>query len=832
LGKPYFKALLQGNTFTLKRMEKYRKKGYTIGYPSIDVNKTYMEPKVDTKKVISPERWITEKIMTNVILLISYNRMNNFNNHFNLTILFLDLMKKIELKGDTSRKILPNDLFKFSNLKILLNNMYSPIVDIINTEQPFNMGAFTWSINNLLYILLCKSTVIRVDNESTYSLFTEGMGSCYYILPWTKYITDVTGIILMGSIGETRGFNDEHVPLCNGEVAPFSKGMNGIPLEMTDQQLKKMTQNGIEAFILNNDSMQNILESTYPDLKLPIPLTAVERLALQQAKQAERNAAFIQRQIEEGTVIEEAEEEEEAEGTYKLPETDIEVPARCFSELDTGDINTRTWYPTPGTVLLLLEFAPGLEPDLVCTSVKDLKRQMRDNNNILYRCTVPEGGHVYFPPGESELLRLQDLGPHDPYDIRTEDVDESVEYVPFTYAVDERGSTRGYLTKSSIERIITASNSSDNARVFKLKFIDSISHTYNKVGSGGLGANHCQAGSTVLLFDVEDYGNESEVERAIDIIALQAELTEAVDIAQQNTRRVTIELREAQENLQIIQDIYNTQQENGVPYNILEATQEDWVNAASLVGTAEQQLTVEHINLDEAIDRLQAIQQDSSPNPIVPRSGVAPRELFPPGSGVAPRELFPPGSPLVPRELLYGGTPTGSAVGSVSADMDIYPIKFEYDKYKEIQSDMIELDNDSERVSASTVGSRERILDEIRRDYNDTKEKLKISTIRLLNLFNAKHRKYTAEYKTAQDRLLLDTHILLEFETTPEYQLLQDTILRLSGLINSEKEIRNILENIVDYQADILEATQEELWRSYFDNEMLKLINENSEIIN
>jgi hypothetical protein len=628
LEPPYFKALLQGNTFTIKRMKKYTDRGYVIKYPNINTREIEMTFTIKSKKVISPERWLTERLMDKVIQYIANSKSSGFNEHFNIVILLLDMMKKSELGEDSTRNLSPDDLFKFSNFVTIFTEIYSPIVTKLNEELDVSVyGTFTWSINYLIYTLLCAKMTIIGSHAENYHSYMSGIQACHYKEPWSKYITDVSGIVVKGE--NPHGFDGEIVPLCEGETPPFSKGINGIPSDINYDDMWTLIKNGLKSLTLNNESLQRLLESKYPELKPPQPPTAAERFAAARARDQERAAALRQRQIEEGTVIEEAEEEEEAEGEYTLPGTDREVPARCFSEVDGGDINTQTWYPTPGTILLLIEFAPGLDPDLVCTSVQELNRRLRDNANILYQCVVPDGGRVYFPPGEAGLLRMEDLGPHDPYDIRTEDVDRSVEYIPFTYAVDERGSTRGYLPRSSVERIVASTETEGNARVFVLKFDGSMSHTYNKVGSGNLGSNHCQAGSTVLLFRVEDYGDESGVATAVDSLDRQVELTEAVTRAQDAYNLVHGEVMEAQ---RVLQEIENTvahwQAERGgaVPADLFEAIQEEWAAAAGARGVAEQNLEVAQANLTQAQEELRASQTEVE---AAPPSPLVPRELFP-----------------------------------------------------------------------------------------------------------------------------------------------------------------------------------------------------------
>ena len=69
LSPDYIQSLLEGNTFTLNRIKKYKSKGFTVSIPSMCIQEfSLARPK---KEIISDERWIVSKILEQIFKMIN-----------------------------------------------------------------------------------------------------------------------------------------------------------------------------------------------------------------------------------------------------------------------------------------------------------------------------------------------------------------------------------------------------------------------------------------------------------------------------------------------------------------------------------------------------------------------------------------------------------------------------------------------------------------------------------------------------------------------------------------------------------------------------------------
>lgn len=239
--------------------------------------------------------------------------------------------------------------------------------------------------------------------------------------------------------------------------------------------------------------------SVYPNLEIakdPVvrPLTATERMRLLQDEMRANAARFG-----EGIEIEEV---DEATGMYRTSRGD-EIPARCFSIMDAGEINSNSWENEEGNIFIIVEFGPDQSPDVVCTSVDEIEMMINDSSKLMYRCSGLRGSRA----GHS--LMVDDVRTLDgPYDLSLSNIDRSVKYVPFTYGFEGTSALIGYLPMKDINTLILIARNSTEVSTVTVRFVDTITHTIgvdtaDERGSH-IGANHCQFGSAISVFELQD----------------------------------------------------------------------------------------------------------------------------------------------------------------------------------------------------------------------------------------------------------------------------------------------------------------------------------------
>ena len=490
LSKDYLEALLNGNSFTIKRLEKYTKKGYTISYPQkIPKNIKFT---IKSKKVLTPDIWVT------TILLKCILKHCDQHQPFSTLIIFLYKLKKLQVENGN------DSLFNYKNFLEIFNDIYTDRID--EASHIPNMEYYNWDIPSLLNVILCSKLSLELESP-TLPPTIGGLEVCNhrYNLMYQKYVEDVTGAKLHAPSQGVTGTVD-YTPMCGGEVPPFSAGTNNIPDDYTPDDIKYII--GI-CFIhiikLNSFDLGKLFQSTHRQLAMQIHndriLTAPNRMS----------------NIHGEVDIDDDEDTDD----YIIPETDRKVPPRCFNMQATGDINTSSWYPTPENILFSIEFYPGAETEIVCTSSVELRHTMVDQSRVLYKCSSSSG----YKAGTSIHVTLDELEDGENMDISINDVDISTAYIPFTYGIDGTTTINGYLPEWQIKRILTQTDSELVTRIYDLVFVDTISHTASKFNTSAgtenpnyVSTNHCQAGSSIIIFKVVEFGDQAPEEIPLEIM--------------------------------------------------------------------------------------------------------------------------------------------------------------------------------------------------------------------------------------------------------------------------------------------------------------------------
>ena len=198
LGKNYLEAYLKGNTFTVKRIKKYTRRGYTITLPNINTSSIVMQRL--HKEVISPEIWVVYKLLE--ILLHMGRAPYGSDMHFSFMSLCL---QKLGLYKSEHRQ---SSIYTLAGFKYLMNILY----DSQTTDF--------WTIDMLIYVLLCFQE--RIRNESGVTVPSD---ICIWLQPkYYDYFESVGLQLTRKDATEAHGFNGLDIPLCDGQVPPFSAG--------------------------------------------------------------------------------------------------------------------------------------------------------------------------------------------------------------------------------------------------------------------------------------------------------------------------------------------------------------------------------------------------------------------------------------------------------------------------------------------------------------------------------------------------------------------------------------------------------------------------------
>ena len=581
----YVKAFLQGNKFTIKRLNKYTRNGYKIKYAQIDISTIVYEGD-GTKTPITADLWITTKFMELISKYINFKYIVNrelrirAKNHFSILILLLVEMKKIQRANGSI------NLLTFSNFKILFTNLYQsklPEMDLY-IKQHFDgvFADFTLTIDIILYIIMFafggREQYRTSDVLSDPNALDNTLRICMMNDKWKKYVEEATHIVLSPPelYDNPTGFNGEEIPLCEGEFPPLSLGSNGIIDNTGFSHIRNYRLfNDVYTFVynslLNSATPINILLNNYPALAATIqpPVIIEPDPAVLQARAAARTAQLQeearQRAIAFRTNDDDDDEEEEEEGYIEAGGK--QVPARCFNAVAAGNINTSSWYPDTNNILFLLTNPAGLEPDLVCVSVDELERNLINDNVILYKCTPGEFVIVHSATDfTSQTVPYASLPPDTTsFDVKVQDVDKSVEYIFFTYDQDISGSVRGYLPRPSVQRIVDETLVGNTDRVYQLSFVDTITHTAVKHGQySRIGAYHCQFGSDIVLFQVDDFiqnpTNNTVVSNTIKLQRVTQQIIRIRRDIYDITARLITAVNDVQTRREELDNIYNNEQ--------------------------------------------------------------------------------------------------------------------------------------------------------------------------------------------------------------------------------------------------------------------------------
>ena len=474
LGVDYFKNLLSGNLFTIRRIKKYTRRGYTVKLPNIKTKGFIMKKPIKT--VISPSMWVVYKLIERLLQLYNDNYDTRYHPEikrpFSIMIFLLQKLNEFKLARhvDTIYNI---DVFK-------------DLLRFLHPEETL-IGNF-YNINKLIYLLITSDD------------------TCLWLPTKYKEYFEAIGIQLTNKNGiPAHGFDNEDIPLCDGEVPPFSSGKSGISIDTTEMDLQEIKDAGLDILKIPPERFVALLYNLYPTLA---PLTATQRMARIQEENrlaAQRFAAMNQ---------DEDEDEDEATEPYNLP-NNKQVSGRCFSIMDGDYINTSSWYPEDDSILLLVEFNDAIEPTLVCTNKEIFNHALNDESRINYKCASTRGYIV--GTGETiDLTNPENIPDGVAIDLPMRDIDFNNEYIPFAYGFDGTTVMNGYITRDEVDWILS-SLGLVSTRLFTLKFKNTITHTVSKnntdrgtQGRDFVSTNHCQAGSAIMVFEVREY-NEGDL---------------------------------------------------------------------------------------------------------------------------------------------------------------------------------------------------------------------------------------------------------------------------------------------------------------------------------
>ena len=151
-----------------------------------------------------------------------------------------------------------------------------------------------------------------------------------------------------------------------------------------------------------------------------------------------------------------------------------------------GNYNIDEWLDEEGeennNILLLVGTKNFTEIiSIVCTSADELVQASNDRDRSKYRCTTDRLGSLQ----------------------------KNKFYVPFSYGLEI--AQIGYLSDSNVKMIL-GSVYTDQSRIFKIEFVDTIAYTASlAVGDNDqdvswVSANHCQNGSSILLYKATKSG--------------------------------------------------------------------------------------------------------------------------------------------------------------------------------------------------------------------------------------------------------------------------------------------------------------------------------------
>ena len=466
LGVDYLRAYLSGNAFTAKRIKKYTRRGFTINLPNIDTSSISMDRL--KKQVISPEIWVVYKLLEELLARNRFSKLYSQDSDKELfSNMILALQKLSEYKTANGKP----SIYNIDGFKNLLNFLYG---------DKLTDGGF-WDVNKLIYQLICsKQRQLCEWIPSEYSEYYKSIGI------QIRREDDVAA----------HGFENYNIPMCDGQIPPFSAGASGIPDDATSNYIKNLIKEGKDILRLTEEEKQTLYYTQYPSLRPLTHLERAERMREEQRLAAQRFAHLA----------EEDEDEEEATGPYGLP-NGTQVPGRCFNIMDAENINTSSWYPEEDNILFLIEFYPGAEPDLVCTNVQILENALRNETAIIYRC----GGNLGFEAGTFRQVILSNIPSGMAVDVAMTSIDFSVEYIPFSYGIDGITVMNGYLPRYEVERILSQVGDG-TSKLFTIVFRDTISHTVSKNNTSRgtesanfVSTNHCQAGSAVMVFQVKEF---------------------------------------------------------------------------------------------------------------------------------------------------------------------------------------------------------------------------------------------------------------------------------------------------------------------------------------
>ena len=173
------------------------------------------------KQVISPEIWVVYKLLEELLRSNRFGRLTNENSGKELfSNMILALQKLSEYKTTHTKP----SIYNIDGFKDLLNFLYADKLTAAAQEDPTQYNGF-WDVNKLIYQLICSNK----------------RGLCEWIPPeYAEYYKSIGIQIRREDDLPAHGFENYDIPMCDGQIPPFSAGASGIPDDANASYIKDL----------------------------------------------------------------------------------------------------------------------------------------------------------------------------------------------------------------------------------------------------------------------------------------------------------------------------------------------------------------------------------------------------------------------------------------------------------------------------------------------------------------------------------------------------------------------------------------------------------------
>lgn len=456
LSKDYVISLLEGNKFTMKRIRKYVKKGFTISYENVNT-RNHQATKY-RKNVTTSMDWFVTFILKQFEPYIEKVLWKN-KSTMSFYIFALEILANNDNKIDGLRTIL------------------SSLIDISQSDD-----VSPEDVDNAIYTLIIKDTEI-IDWPGSLNHETG-----QYVKKYLKYIKDV-GI----DLEENTGFNGELWDFDNFDNNDINHPLN-TSIDIAKEVFTIQYPNLDFTFQLPNRNNRNrTVYTVEPDVEDEVD-------------------EFFQNN-EDDIVLENVLVTTDDDTQIITADGGLQLPSRCFDQIQAGNVETYDHIQqNEGSILFFIEFGEqGQEPTMACLTLYELERALSDIDQSMYRC---RNSVMYLAGTDIRVTDADDLvGQRIDYTLSG--VDRKIMYVPITYGVVDVNAQKAYIRASDIHIILKLFKESEESRiVVKLKYIGDILHTSSVRVADDLYAtqisvNHCQFGSNISVFKVLEINDET-----------------------------------------------------------------------------------------------------------------------------------------------------------------------------------------------------------------------------------------------------------------------------------------------------------------------------------